>query len=95
MDAKEIAALTPYSAQREEIRKELRNFKVKGVPVKTITDSQGTFSLSEINKGFKKSLVLFLRERVWDSAAVHSPFQSERGYYNWRWSEDEGRLWLD
>lgn len=44
VDPKEIAALTPYSAQREEIRKELRycGGRVRGVPVKTITDSQGT-----------------------------------------------------
>ena len=41
VNAEEIAALTPYSAQREEIRRELRNFGVKGVRVKTITDSQG------------------------------------------------------
>ena len=43
VEAKEIAALTPYSAQRQEIRKELRNFGVKDVLVKTITDSQGTY----------------------------------------------------
>ena len=41
----EIAALTPYSAQREEIRKELQNSGVRGVRVKTITDSQGTFMI--------------------------------------------------
>lgn len=46
VDATEIAALTPYSAQREEIRKELRNYRVGEVRVKTITDSQGTFSQS-------------------------------------------------
>ena len=44
--AEEIAALTPYSAQREEIRKELRNSRVRDVRVKTITDSQGTFTPS-------------------------------------------------
>ena len=59
VDAKEIAALTPYSAQREEIRKELRNCRVRDVPVKTITDNQGTFShiytLSSLkDKAFRK-----------------------------------------
>ena len=44
--AEEIAALTPYSAQREEIRRELRNSRVRDVRVKTITDSQGTFTPS-------------------------------------------------
>ena len=43
VNAEEIAALTPYSAQREEIRRELRN---RDIRVKTITDSQGTFSRS-------------------------------------------------
>ena len=43
-----MAALTPYSAQREEIRRELRNHGVSHVPVKTITDSQGNFIYSSI-----------------------------------------------
>ena len=49
MEAKEIAALTPYSAQRQEIRKELDNHKVKNVRVKTITDSQGTNTMAPAN----------------------------------------------
>jgi len=36
-----IAALTPYSAQKEEIRAQLENQNITGVLVKTITESQG------------------------------------------------------
>ena len=46
INSEEIAALTPYSAQREEIRRELRSYGVRGVRVKTITDSQGMISQS-------------------------------------------------
>jgi len=41
IDPKHIAALTPYSAQREEIRKQMKKQRVSGVEVKTITESQG------------------------------------------------------
>ena len=40
LNASEIAVLTPYSAQREEIKKQL-----KLVEVKTITESQGQLML--------------------------------------------------
>ena len=63
MDATEIAALTPYSAQREEIRREFRNFGVKrDVCVKTITDSQGMFSMSliSVDKAFRKCILIIL-----------------------------------
>ncbi len=36
-----IAAITPYSAQREEIRKQLQTQSLSAVLVKTITESQG------------------------------------------------------
>ena len=36
-----LAALTPYSAQREELRKQLNRRALPGVTVKTITESQG------------------------------------------------------
>ncbi len=39
---KEVAAITPYSAQREEIRKQLQTQAVSDVLVKTITESQGS-----------------------------------------------------
>lgn len=38
---KQIAAITSYSAQREEIKREMERQKVTGVQVKTITESQG------------------------------------------------------
>jgi len=41
IDPRHIAALTPYSAQREEIRKQMKKQRVTGVEVKTITESQG------------------------------------------------------
>ena len=41
IDPRQIAALTPYSAQREEIRKQMKKQRVTGVQVKTITESQG------------------------------------------------------
>lgn len=42
VDPGEIAALTPYSSQREEIKSLLRKkSNLNGVQVKTITDSQG------------------------------------------------------
>ena len=41
IDPRHIAALTPYSAQREEIRKQMKKRRVNGVEVKTITESQG------------------------------------------------------
>jgi len=41
IDPRQIAALTPYSAQREEIRKQMKKRRVNGVEVKTITESQG------------------------------------------------------
>ena len=37
----EIAALTPYSAQKEEIKKQLERQRVRDIQVKTITESQG------------------------------------------------------
>ena len=37
----EIAVITPYSAQKEEVKKQLGREGVEGVTVKTITDSQG------------------------------------------------------
>ena len=37
-----ILALTPYSAQKEEIKKRLQDRKLITIPVKTITESQGT-----------------------------------------------------
>ena len=40
----EIAALTPYSSQREEIKSLIKKKStLKGVNVKTITDSQGLY----------------------------------------------------
>ena len=36
-----IATITPYSAQKEEIRKELDSHGLKAVKAKSITDSQG------------------------------------------------------
>ena len=39
----QIAALTPYSAQKEEIKKCLRNRGLSEIRVKTVTESQGTF----------------------------------------------------
>ena len=41
IDPRQIAALTPYSAQREEIRKQMKKQRVTRVEVKTITESQG------------------------------------------------------
>ena len=41
---KQIAALSPYSAQREEIKKQLERQHVTGVQVKTITESQGDYN---------------------------------------------------
>jgi len=41
VDPDKIAALTPYSAQKEEIREQLENQNITGVVVKTITESQG------------------------------------------------------
>jgi superfamily I DNA and/or RNA helicase len=40
-----ITALTPYSAQKEEIKKRLQEQKLLTIPVKTITESQGTATL--------------------------------------------------
>ncbi len=41
MKAEEIAAITPYSAQKEEIKKQLKQLELEAVMVKTITDAQG------------------------------------------------------
>lgn len=41
MQAEDIAAITPYSAQKEEIKKQLKRLKLEAVVVKTITDAQG------------------------------------------------------
>ena len=38
---REVAALTPYSAQREEIKRRLESKRLTGIEVKTITESQG------------------------------------------------------
>ena len=43
VDPDQIVALTPYSAQKEEIKAHLENQKVAGVVVKTITESQGVY----------------------------------------------------
>lgn len=37
----QIAALTPYSAQKEEIKRILRENNVPDIQVKTVTESQG------------------------------------------------------
>ena len=37
----QIAALTPYSAQKEEIKKCLRARNLSRIQVKTVTESQG------------------------------------------------------
>lgn len=39
----EIAVITPYSAQKEEIKTRLKTTCVDGIAVKTITESQGKF----------------------------------------------------
>ena len=41
MAQNQIAALTPYSAQKEEIKKHLKARKLSDVQVKTVTESQG------------------------------------------------------
>ncbi len=41
MQPGEIAAITPYSAQKEEIKNQLQLLKIGGVVVKTIMDAQG------------------------------------------------------
>ena len=42
MSCKEIAVLTPYSAQKEEIKKQIRpKQSLNGIVIKTITESQG------------------------------------------------------
>ena len=41
---REVAALTPYSAQREEIKKKLQERRI-AIEVKTITESQGPCTL--------------------------------------------------
>ena len=38
----QIAALTPYSAQKEEIKKYLKDYGLSDIRVKTVTESQGT-----------------------------------------------------
>ena len=40
----EIAVLTPYSAQKAEIKKQMEKQGITGVEVKTITESQGNTS---------------------------------------------------
>ena len=45
-----ITALTPYSAQKEEIKKRLQDKKLLTIPVKTITESQGTNLYSVLAK---------------------------------------------
>ena len=40
-----IAALTPYSAQKEEIKKYLRGRDLSRIQVKTVTESQGNSSI--------------------------------------------------
>jgi superfamily I DNA and/or RNA helicase len=45
-----ITALTPYSAQKEEIKKRLQDEKLPvKISVKTITESQGTDHISLYN----------------------------------------------
>lgn len=39
----QIAALTPYSAQKEEIKKYLKVRNLSGIQVKTVTESQGEY----------------------------------------------------
>ena len=48
IDPKQIAAITPYSAQREEIRKQLQAYNIHDVLVKTITESQGIYERNVI-----------------------------------------------
>ena len=41
VNPEEIAVITPYSAQKEEIKTKLKKRGVDGIAVKTITESQG------------------------------------------------------
>ena len=38
-----LTALTPYSSQKEEIKKRLEEKTLSEIPVKTITESQGEY----------------------------------------------------
>ena len=40
-DLRKVTALTPYSAQKHEIKREMERRDVVGPQVKTITESQG------------------------------------------------------
>ena len=40
----QIAALTPYSAQKEEIKKHLKDRNLSQIQVKTVTESQGNYN---------------------------------------------------
>ena len=41
VDQGQIAALTPYSAQKEEIKRYLKARSLSQIQVKTVTESQG------------------------------------------------------
>ena len=42
-DLRNVAALTPYSAQKDEIEREMENEGIDGPQVKTIINSQGIY----------------------------------------------------
>ena len=46
VNPEEIAVITPYSAQKEEIKTRLKKRAVDGIAVKTITESQGVYLIA-------------------------------------------------
>ena len=43
VDPNEIAVLTPYSAQKQELKRIMEKQRITGAEVKTITESQGEY----------------------------------------------------
>ena len=88
-----ITALTPYSAQKEEIKKRLQDKKLLTIPVKTITESQGTdvYSVSAKHQFHIICLVTTqMRSRPVRDTPVRTPPRSlddmdGRGWEVWGW----------
>lgn len=60
----EIAVLTPYSAQKAEIKRQMERQDITGVEVKTITESQGKHitTARTVNIYFKSAVIIYFKE---------------------------------
>ena len=66
-DLRKVAALTPYSAQKDEIKREMKEERIDGPQVKTITESQGAIHLifSTCNNNYACMVLWFYQLVHW------------------------------